>query len=489
MRVLDVLQTPEFHLDLLVEGPPGALERTFSWSIPTESMDPRPFLTPNSLVLTSGITLNVTDGRVWDAYVERLSFVPIAALVFALGQAHKEVPRELVAACERHGVPLLLVPSDLPFALVQRDIQDRITAERYDMIRKGSELAQQCTELVAKGATLQDLLQLISATIERRVAIEDRTGTELLRAGSPGAITGRSEFTLPGLDEGSFRLVLETPSDAPLIASLVRPATAVVSMHLNMTLGTTATTFSRHAGQLVDAIFSRDMIPTDELLTLTHDAELDPYRPIGVVTIEVDSNFSITYLRTISWRVRTRLATEFVRMRFVDDPSLSTLLVQGDDLNRTRLLEVVRHAVGNFSYASCLVEVVENSAELGIALRHMRRALGELSVKLAPPMNFDAVVDTLRHPGVESMARRLLAPLRGTKRQPLLETLEVYLKLSGSKSAICEALFIHRNTLAHRLREIEKLLRVDLSDGQVRATLMLSLRLAPSEHERPKHLS
>ncbi len=480
MRVLDVLKTPDLHLDLYVEGPPGALERTFSWSIPTESMDPRPFLTPNSLVLTSGITLNVTDGRVWDAYVERLAFVPIAALVFALGPAHKEVPGELVNACEHHGVPLLVVPADLPFALVQREIQDRITAERYDMIRKGSELAQQCTELVAKGATLQDLLQLISATIDRRVAIEDRTGTELLRAGEPGAITGRSEFTLPGLDEGSFRLVLETPVDAPLIASLVRPATAVVSMHLNTTLGTTATTFSRHAGQLVDAIFTREAIPTDELLTMARDAELDPYRPIGVVAIEVDSNFSITYLRTVSWRVRTRLATEFARMRFVDDPAISTLLVQGDDLDRERLLDVVRHAVGNFSYISCLVEVVENSAELGIALRHIRRSLGTMSVELAPSMNFDAVVDTLRHPGTVSMARRMLAPLHVARRRPLLETLETYLRLSGSKSAICEALFIHRNTLAHRLREIENLLGVDLQDGQVRATLLLALRLAPA---------
>src|SRR5690606_20981179 len=101
-----------------------------------------------------------------------------------------------------YGLPLLVVPADLPFALVQRDIQDRITAERYEMIRRGSELAQECTELVARGGTLQDMLQLIASATERRVVLEDRTGTELLRAGDPGTISGRSEFTLPGLDAG-----------------------------------------------------------------------------------------------------------------------------------------------------------------------------------------------------------------------------------------------------------------------------------------------
>jgi purine catabolism regulator len=475
-----MLNMADVHLEVRVPGPPGALDRVFTWSIPTESMDPRPFLTPDSLVLTSGITLNVTDSRVWDAYVERLSFVSIAALVFALGPAHKEVPKELAAACERYGLPLLIVPADLPFALVQRDIQDRITAERYDMIRRGSELAQECTELVARGGTLQDMLQLIASVTDRRVVLEDRTGTELLRAGGPGPISGRSEFTLPGLDAGSFRLVIEAPMNAPLIASFVRPATAVVAMHLNTTLGSTATTFSRHAGQLVDAIFSRESIPTDELLAMTREAELDPYRPIGVVMIEVDTQYSVTYLRTVSWRVRTRLATEFRRLRFVDDPAISTLLVQGNDLDGEHLLQAVKQAVGSFSNISCRVDVVENSAELGIALRHIRRALGTASVQLSPAMDFDAVVDTLRHPGTESMARRMLAPLQGEKRRPLRDTLEAYLRLSGAKSEICETLFIHRNTLTHRLNEIEKLLGgIDLQDGQVRATLMLAIRLVP----------
>ena len=484
MLVADVLTTVDVPLEVAVAGAPGALERSFTWSIPTESMDPRPFLTPGALVLTSGITFNVTDERVWDAYVERLTSVPIAALVFALGMAHKSVPEGLAVACERHSLPLLVVPAEIPFALVQREIQDRITAERYELVRRGSELAQECTELVARGGTLQDLLHRISDRVGQRVALEDRTGMELLRAGASGPMYERSEFTLPGSDEGSFRMVVEAPGNSvPMVASLVRPATAVVAMHLNATLGAAATTFSRHAGQLVDAVFSRDAIPTEELLALARESDLDPYRPIGIVLVEVDANLSITYLRTVSWRIRTRLATEFVRMRFVEDPELSTLLVQGEGLDRAMLQRIVAEAVGAFASVSCLVDVVENATELGIVLRHMRRSLGRAGVHAAAPMNFDAVVDTLRHPGTASMSRRMLAPLSTPDRTDLRETLAAYLRLSGSTPAICEELFIHRNTLAHRLRKIEELLSVDLLDGQMRATLMLALRLvSPPSH-------
>jgi purine catabolism regulator len=51
------------------------------------------------------------------------------------------------------------------------------------------------------------------------------------------------------------------------------------------------------------------------------------------------------------------------------------------------------------------------------------------------------------------------------------------LKHSGGTAAICEELYIHRNTLAYRIRKLEELLGVDLANGQVRATLLLAVRV------------
>jgi purine catabolism regulator len=75
------------------------------------------------------------------------------------------------------------------------------------------------------------------------------------------------------------------------------------------------------------------------------------------------------------------------------------------------------------------------------------------------------------------MSRRLLAPLNFDGDGSQRETLKAYLRLSRNSREICNELFIHRNTLSYRLRKIEDLLQVDLSDGQVRATCLLALAI------------
>ncbi|MGH3273847.1 MAG: PucR family transcriptional regulator, partial [Streptosporangiaceae bacterium] len=145
----------------------------------------------------------------------------------------------------------------------------------------------------------------------------------------------------------------------------------------------------------------------------------------------------------------------------------------------SRLTDAARSAIGPAGSGVCVVAAAaENAAELGLTLRLARRTLGgQAGVRPAPVLNFDAVADTLSHPGVVSMARRLLAPLTRDNDQALLRTLDCYLRYSGATSAICAELYIHRNTLAYRVRKLEDLLGVDLQDGQVRATLMLAVRV------------
>jgi sugar diacid utilization regulator len=171
------------------------------------------------------------------------------------------------------------------------------------------------------------------------------------------------------------------------------------------------------------------------------------------------------------------LAGEFLVMRYVEEPDLSTILLQSDTLEPDRLREAATAAAGPTGSVSVVVATAENAAELGVTLRLSRRILGEPGVRHAPELNFDAVVDTLRHPGAISLAKRLLAPLSRPHDRTLLTTLEVYLRRSGVTPAICQELVIHRNTLAYRLKRIEELLGLDLQDGQVRATLLMALRL------------
>jgi purine catabolism regulator len=478
--VSDLAETPELGITVRVSGAKDALHRRITWCAPTESIDPGPFLTPNVVMITCGMALNVNDPRIWDAYVERLARVPVAALAFGIGPAHHDMPAGLVMACENHGVPLLEIPPDVPFVSVLRDAQDKLAAERYEIIRRGAELADGCTRIAASGGTLQDVLHQIATDIEARVSLADSTGATLVTAGPSsdgGACLARTEFTLPGNDKDRFRLVVEEQAAvaSPHVRMLLSPVAAVVSMQLSTTLGSAATASSHNAGRLTESIYTTAAIPTDELVRLARDCELEPYQRTGVVVMAGAASATTTYLRSVAWRARVMLGGEYPHMRYVDGPELSTILVQGGEITAAGLAASACAAAGSATAVSIVVAVAENAAELGLTLRLARRTLGTPGVRQAPVLNFDAVVDTLTHPGVESLARRLLAPI--TEDSLLLRTLESYVTHSGGTPAICEELYIHRNTLAYRIRKLEELLGVDLSNGQVRATLLLAVRV------------
>jgi DNA-binding PucR family transcriptional regulator len=72
-----------------------------------------------------------------------------------------------------------------------------------------------------------------------------------------------------------------------------------------------------------------------------------------------------------------------------------------------------------------------------------------------------------------------LADLLDHPRAPeLLPTLERYLDLAGDVQETAASLYVHRTTLYHRLRRIEQLARVSLSNGDDRLALHLSLKVA-----------
>ena len=59
----------------------------------------------------------------------------------------------------------------------------------------------------------------------------------------------------------------------------------------------------------------------------------------------------------------------------------------------------------------------------------------------------------------------------------LLITLETYIRCSSSTSAICESLFIHKNTLYSRLSKISQLINQDLSDSDTLFNANLALKV------------
>ena len=63
--------------------------------------------------------------------------------------------------------------------------------------------------------------------------------------------------------------------------------------------------------------------------------------------------------------------------------------------------------------------------------------------------------------------QRKLGPLAEYDRaheSALLETLDVLTQKHGSRKLAAEALYLHRNTMAHRIQKIQEILNTDLDD-------------------------
>jgi sugar diacid utilization regulator len=77
---------------------------------------------------------------------------------------------------------------------------------------------------------------------------------------------------------------------------------------------------------------------------------------------------------------------------------------------------------------------------------------------------------------IRAFFERILGPLAAEPRhEPLFDTLEAYLRSGGSANAVARQLFLHRNTVRHRLRRIAKLTGADLSDPDTRLALQLAI--------------
>jgi len=76
---------------------------------------------------------------------------------------------------------------------------------------------------------------------------------------------------------------------------------------------------------------------------------------------------------------------------------------------------------------------------------------------------------------IRAFSDRILGPLGADERNAdLVQTLDAYLRLQGSVNGVARELYLHRNTVRHRLRRIAKLTGADLTN----ADSLLALRLA-----------
>jgi len=488
MNVLDLVGDPTLPLELKTTAPKPRTAASISGCSPTELLDPTPFLEPQSLLLTSGIGMNFSEERTWDAYVERLATVPVAAIAFSTGIAHHAVPPGLIAACERRGTPLIEVPSTIPSLQLLRRIENILENERMDLVAQGWTLADKCARLANQGADVASLLVAIFEVIDSPLAVYDSyhsviaqypPTTEWDSSKGSSARTGTLNIPLPMGLQNTCSLVIKAADADNKLSSLLGPVASILALQLNRSVVLDPSSHQEIL-RLLETCEMWDEFSHGDVRHAIQEIGLDPRKEIGLVVADVSGEFHST-----SWRLRVALHEVFnvVRVTDIDDRLIAFTQSPREDLD-----VVSNTLLGIHATQPVVVKLPTASLyQLRMAVVHSLQLVKSIErPQLAPALGLGAVVVATAGRGARESAQSFLQPLVShddNRAGQLMDTLSTFLRNDARPTPTCAELFIHRNSLNYRLRKISDLLLVDLNSVEGQATCLIALKLVDSANK------
>ncbi|MFI8435787.1 PucR family transcriptional regulator [Streptomyces sp. NPDC079020] len=480
----------------------GPADADLLWVHTSEMADPYPYLLGGELLLSAGVLL--TDP---DRYAARLVEAGAAALGFGVRPVHETVPRALVEACERHGLPLIEVPPGTPFTAIARAVWRLMSEARHRELRRVTRAQQALATAAARPDPVPAVLRQLAAQLEGRAALLTAEGEELHAAGSrpePAlreALRRLARVVAPGEPPSPAPPASAPPASVPLASapppSPTPPASAPPApMSATDTFGEAQlSAYALGGGQgLVLALATRRRGTGDHtvagiaavllsLLAAPHQGADAAGRSAALVRMllgaapqEVAPLLGGEGPWTVVHARRTDGAAAGPLTAGALGASLGSALVdagRGGDPVRILLNGPAPLAPqpGWTLGASAPVPVGDLDAADTLAAR----ALGHAEATRTPleagsPASGLAALIPPDHAAAH--ARALLAPLTA----PLADTLRCWLSLHGNWDRTAVALSVHRNTVRQRIGRCAELLDMDLNDMDVRTELWFALR-------------
>ncbi|MEU9489897.1 PucR family transcriptional regulator ligand-binding domain-containing protein, partial [Streptomyces decoyicus] len=123
-----------------------------------------------------------------DGYAARTVAAGAAALGFGIAPVHDTVPRALVAACDRHGLPLVEVPAGTPFTAVESAVWQAVTEARHRELTRLSEAQRALAAAAARPDPAAAVLHALARHVHGWTALLAPDGAAHGSAGPrPGA--------------------------------------------------------------------------------------------------------------------------------------------------------------------------------------------------------------------------------------------------------------------------------------------------------------
>lgn len=157
--------------------------RSLSGASANEHEDPTPWIREGELVMTDGLELG-RSRRMQTAYVDRLVAAGAAALALGIGEGlpFQKPPAGLVAACERTGVPLMVVPRTTPFSRLSAAVYGSLAEQRLGDAARMVEIQRELTRAAARPESSPAVIGVMCQLTGLSAAICDMQGAIIASA-------------------------------------------------------------------------------------------------------------------------------------------------------------------------------------------------------------------------------------------------------------------------------------------------------------------
>ncbi|MGD9516177.1 PucR family transcriptional regulator [Mycolicibacterium sp.] len=416
----DLLETAGLGVSV-PEGAAQELDRPVSWVHTTEMRDPSRYLRGGELVCTVGISLHTEQDCA--TFVDALSRAGAAGVCFGVGDEHDTVPTALLAQCRLHGLPLLLAPPSVPFSQISRFVAEYWLGSEIAVARATNALVPELLSSLRRHDSPRQLLDSAGQVLGCYFLLEPENGAgsddDAVTVPVPGLGTlvwvGRGDRPEPALLDLIARFVRAAQGERDIEAALAR----------------------ERVGQLLSLVERRMLLP-DALSQLLEWP-----------------GFTAGEIACSAWPAG---AGALVSMAFPD-----ALIGDAPDL-------CLMLTVGAVAVTDDLALPTGHSAP--VPLTDIGSAIAQARIALTLAEHRGGRVGPDQLSTLESLLEQLplaqLAPFKQLLIDPLAEldgqrgtqhvrTLRVFLACNGSLSETAKELFLHTNTVRHRLSRIQEI--------------------------------
>jgi purine catabolism regulator len=454
-----------------------------------EVPDIEAYVHPGEVLLTTLYPLRDDLATVADL-VRRLHAAALSALVVRIGRYVDHIPAAALDAADELGFPIIVVDTHIAFNDVISAVLAIVLADYGPEPGRAETIRERLTAVALTGGGLAEIARTLAGALDRHVAVVDAGGVTLGTGRPPTEPAGAWSVTDPcwafpitvaGTERG--RLLVDGNTEPTLgQRRLIRQACFAAGMHIAQALASIELDRRMRVLLLEEAVTGSG---------LDHGQLAERSRLFGW-------DFSVPHAVVLARAARELPDTDVARTAAAALPAGSLAWSRGIEavaiVPPTGVDQVGglaaradRWRAALASVARCDVHVaigtIARDADGLAASHHSAReslAIGELTAR--PLVRHDELllerillsVDPTRlHELVSDQIGPLIEADR-TGSGALCQTLETYLGI-GNAAAAARLLYIHYNTMKHRMVRIVELLDVDLHDPRTRLSLAVAL--------------